>query len=178
MLRQFRILLSILKGSLKREKKSALAPFISHFRVWPTDIDLSNVNQSIYLYYLELARWEWIFASQIRGLMKEFECLPITGTQLIRNLRPLKNLQKFRITSQLTHWDDKWLYIDQSILRGNEVIAVATIKGLFKAKKGLVATATLLKHAGLNPISPPLPPRFQLMNEMESDAIAHAKKST
>lgn len=177
MLRQLRILLAIVRGRLAPQKASVLSPYTSILRVWPLDVDVSNVNQSLYFYYLELARWEWIFGSQIRGLMKEFDCLPITATQNIRHLKPLKRFESFQVKSQLTHWDEKWLYIDHTITRGPDLIAVATIKGLFKTKNGSVPTAKLLEHVGLNSQSPPLPPRFQLMADMERDSIEFSKKN-
>jgi acyl-CoA thioesterase FadM len=172
MFRIFRIFLAILMGFLKRPKGSPLEKYEIEIRVWPTDVDVGGVNQSLYLFYIELARWYWIFGSTLGVALKNLNCLPVTGTQVARHLKPLKRFEKIRVSTQLTHWDDKWLYLDQSIHRGTELVAVMSVKGLFKSKTGIVPTQKILDYCGSAMLSPPLPPRFLNLKAIEDDSVS------
>lgn len=121
---------------------------VTPLRVWPTDVDVSNVNQSLYFFYFELSRWNVILRSPLKQAMKEAQCLPITASQTVRILKPLKRWQKVNVTTKLAYWDDKWLYIEHLIHRKEQLIALALVKGLFRGREGNVPTANLMQRMG------------------------------
>lgn len=117
-------------------------------RVWPGDVDIRHVNQSVYNFYLELSRWNFIYRSGLDKIMKDMSCMPVVAAQAVRILRPLRRFDKIRVQTVFSYWDDKWLYIQHNIFKGDKIVAKALIKGLFRGEEGVIPTHELFDQLG------------------------------
>ncbi|NCN27957.1 acyl-CoA thioesterase [bacterium] len=152
-MRILRISLQIVCSLLSRKRISPLEPLELSLRVWPGDVDLRFVNQSVYFFYLELARWDLIYRSKLGRTMRELECIPVVAAQSIRILKPIKRFSKVCIETQFSHWDDKWVYIEHKMHCKGKLVARALVKGLFKNRRRVVPTQELLSRTGLDGVT-------------------------
>jgi acyl-CoA thioesterase FadM len=106
-----------------------------NFRVWPTDVDLSIMNNTAMLAITELGRWDYMVRT---GFLKYARTnklyLPLASISA-QFRRPLKRFQKFQLTTRIIYWDEKWIYISHRIVRKEKTIAVALAKATLKKGK-------------------------------------------
>lgn len=161
MTRYLRIIIAIVTSKLK-PKKTVFDECTYTTRVWPTEVDLRIVNNSVYLFYFELPRWELIFRTDLILAMKKLDCIPLVSSQTIRILRPLKRFQKFKSICKLKYWDEKWVYIEQKIVSQGKLYATGMVKGCFRSPGKSVPTEKLFRAMGINDHkSPPTPELLQ-----------------
>lgn len=105
------------------------------FRVWPNDLDLNmHVNNGRYLTIMDLGRCDLMGKV---GLMKpayKKRWLPVLGGAQIYFIRSLKPFQKFKLTTQVVYWDEKWIYLEQQFYYKDKLMASAYVKALFLCK--------------------------------------------
>jgi len=174
--RVVRILFTLLRSGLKK-KIDPTKQLSIPLRVWPGEVDLRLVNQSIYFFYCELARWDIIYRSGLKRFMTENKCVPVVASQMIRITRPLKRYQKFEVSTHLCYWDEKWFYFDHAITSNGKLIAAVQVRGLFKKPDRNVSTHEILRSMGLDSTSPPISKRISSWVEAE-DLLVLEKKPT
>ena len=134
MTRWLRILIIIIRARF-RKKTNPDAELSLNFRVWPTDVDLSIMNNTAMLAITELGRWDYMVRT---GFLKYARTnklyLPLASISA-QFRRPLKRFQKFRLTTRISYWDEKWIYISHRIVRKEKTIAVALAKATLKKGK-------------------------------------------
>lgn len=147
---------------------------IMPLRVWPTDLDIFNhMNNGRYLSIMDFGRFHLM--AQFGTLKKAHKngWSPVVGGIKITYLRSLKLLNKYKLTTQLVCWDEKWVFMEQQFIRVNkhkkeELMATALIKALFVKGSQKVPSKELISvffPDGL--ISPPMPLRIQKWLEGE-----------
>lgn len=174
MFRVVRILYAQLVGTF-RAKINPTQEVRLKMRVWPGEVDLTRVNQAMYLFYCELGRWDIIQRSGMKPFIAQHKCIPVVASQMIRITRSLKRLQTFELRSHFSYWDEKWFYIDHSIISEGKLIAAAQVRGLFKGVDKNFSTYEILKSMGLDPTSPPAPQRILSWIEAENLLVVEKK---
>ena len=128
-------LLIIIIGARFRKKVSPDAEVALNFRVWPTDVDLSIMNNTAMLAVTEFGRWDYMVRT---GFLKYARAnklyLPLASISA-QFRRPLKRFQKFQLTTKISYWDEQWIYISHRIIRKEKTIAVALAKATLKKGK-------------------------------------------
>jgi acyl-CoA thioesterase FadM len=137
-------ILSFLKPRLGLFDSSVLS-----FQVWPTDLDINlHMNNARYLSFMDLGRTDLLLrAGMLRTAFNE-RWRPVVGNIDIKFRRSLLPFRRFKLTTRLLGWDDKWFYLEQQFVSANEVYAVAKVRGLLIGRNGSVPSQIVLDRMG------------------------------
>lgn len=139
-------------------------------RVWLTDLDeLRHMNNGVYLSLLDHARLDLLVRAGAWARIRAARVYPVITAQTISYRRSLTLGQRYTIDSRVIGYDERAVYVEQRIVVGGEVFAVAHVKGRFlRDAGGVVGTAELGAIAGFDPAAHPIPRWLQDW----SDAVA------
>ncbi|RMX70036.1 hypothetical protein DD238_000870 [Peronospora effusa] len=90
---------------------------VSYPSVWKgrtgfLDCDVNfHLNNSSYLYSMELARWHFTAASGILWQVIKSRRMIFVGSQAIRYRHAIPPFHAYEIKTQVVYWDDDWLYL-------------------------------------------------------------------
>jgi acyl-CoA thioesterase FadM len=101
---------------------------------------------------------------------------PVLAATQLRFRRPLNLFQRFEIRTRIVGWDDKWVFIEQKILRKGKLVTHAFLKGAFVGPQGTVPITELVKLIGRGAASPPLPAEWRAWLDAEG-AMAEAGRT-
>lgn len=89
---------------------------VSHHRIWPWDLDMmSELNNGRTLSIFDLGRIPFAMrAGLFRALRRNKWGLTVAGS-IVRYRKRLTNLEKIEMQSRLLGWDDRFIYIEQSM---------------------------------------------------------------
>ncbi|MDH5391552.1 MAG: thioesterase family protein [Gammaproteobacteria bacterium] len=140
-----RLLLILLKSRL-RPAMQPLDISVITLRVLLTDLDLNrHMNNGRFLTIMDLGRMDLLKRTGTLKLAIKNKWMPIVGTATIDFQRPLKLWQKYELHSRIYSWDDKWIYLEQTFISNDKLIAKARIKGLLRGKNGNIAPQSLME---------------------------------
>lgn len=151
----------MIKEMVVHRNAPALPPLgvhVSHHRCWPQDIDVfMEMNNGRILTILDLGR---TILGQRVGLMRALKAngwgLTMAGAS-VRYRKRIKPFVKFKTVSRAVGWDDRFLYIDQSIWIDGECAAQALYRSAVTDKNGIVAPQRVFDYLGDKSARPPLP---------------------
>ncbi|MDH4273684.1 MAG: thioesterase family protein [Gammaproteobacteria bacterium] len=147
--------LAWLRGRLTPTETSVVS-----FRVLPNDLDVfMHMNNGRYPTMMDLGRLDLITRIGMSTFMFQRRWYPIVAALHLRFRRPLYLFQRYTLQSRIRYWDEKWFYIEQQFIRGEDVVAVGWIKGLIRGPEGNIPTAVVLQAVG-SPMESPPPPTF------------------
>ncbi|MBV5336435.1 thioesterase family protein [bacterium] len=153
-----RLIWVLLTSSLGR-RRDFMASSVVTLRVLPNDIDLNlHMTNARYFSVMDLGRVDLLVRSGLGGLMLRNRWQAILGASTIRFRRPLAPLQRYRLTSRVLCWDDRWIYLDQRIeTMDGTVAATAVMQGAFLSKGAILPPADVLAALGESRESPQQP---------------------
>lgn len=150
------------KEILKFRKAPALGlrdVHISHHRIWPWDLDfMSELNNGRTLSIFDLGRIPFAMRSGLfRVLRARNWGLTVAGS-VVRYRRRLTNLERVEMQSRLLGWDERFIYIEQSMWVADGTCAN---HGIFRTalvgNRKMVPTKDILLAMGVKDTSPELP---------------------
>lgn len=160
MLLFFRVF-SVLIASLFRRRIGFMDESVLHLRVWPTDMDLNfHLNDGRYVSLAGLARVNHMARTGLFRQALRRKWYPVVGAVTIRYRREIRAMHKFELRSRCIGWDEKWTYFEHRFQQGENLMAIATARGLLRTRQGPVPTADVIAALGLDPQSPPLPEKL------------------
>jgi len=114
------------------KKTDQLEPTVMTFRAWPHDCDLNlHMTNARYLAMMDLGRTQLLGrAGLLRKIFKR-KWMPVANAIEITYIREIRPFQKFTLHSRLLGWDEKYWYIEQKFRRGETLLAVTMVRGLF-----------------------------------------------
>lgn len=80
---------------------------------------------------------KWVFPSQ--ALSVQF-------------YRPLKTFQKAELQTKLSYVDDKWIYLEQRIIKNGKEAAACLVKSAIKKGRETVPTSEIIKALNINKV--------------------------
>ncbi len=132
---------------------------VSHHRCWPWDIDLwmeLNNGRTLTLYDLgriPLAKRTGLTAM----LIKQRWGLTMAGVS-VRYRRRVRAFEKIEMRSRCIGWDDRFLYLDQSMWRlDGDCAGQALYRSAVTDRNGIVSTDRVLEAIGTDTPRPTLP---------------------
>ncbi|MGH1576174.1 acyl-CoA thioesterase [Planktotalea sp.] len=143
---------------------------VSHHRCWPWDIDMwMELNNGRTLTLLDLGR---IPLAQRTGLIETLRgkrwALTMAGVS-VRYRRRIRTFEKFTMKSRALCWDDKFMYLEQCMVKGDgEVANHALYRAAVTDENGIVVPARVIEAMQSDAISPPIPDWVQ--NWIDADA--------
>jgi acyl-CoA thioesterase FadM len=138
-------------------------------RVWPTDVDVSATNNAAYLVFLEMGRVDLQLRSGLARLAARKGWTAPMASVNVQFRKPLRRFQRFRVSTRLAYWDDRWLYVEQRIDRNGETIAAALTKSLVIGAQGRIAPLDLAAALGFTlprPSPPPVIQQYEKVDEL------------
>ena len=163
MLLLFRFLIAILGSSFRRR----VGPFDAatlRFTVLPNDCDLNiHLNAGRFVSFMDIARVELIARMRLLRPVLKRGWRPVVGGLVIRYRRSVLPFERFRITSRVLGWDDKWIYIEHILDRHDgSLAAIGHSRTLFRTKTGTVPPSELLALMNMAGQESPALPDFVL----------------
>lgn len=143
-MRWFRLLLTMIKAKFKA-KANPTDTFCIPFRVWITDIDVSIMNHTAILTVMETGRIDVMVRSNFFKIASKNKWYFPTQAISVQYYRPLKVFQKAKLYSRISFVDEKWIYVEQKIMRKGKVVATALVKNTIKKGKETVPTSEVMK---------------------------------
>ena len=136
-----------------------LGTHVSHHVCWPWDIDMFlEMNNGRTLTMYDLNRLP--LAARVRldkALLKNRWGLTMAGATIRWRAR-IRAFQRFEIRSRALGWDDKFIYLEQSMgLKGDRCAGHIMYRSAVTDKDGIVAPEKVLAAMGQSMPSPPLP---------------------
>lgn len=127
-------------------------------RVWPGDLDQNrHLNNGRYLTMMDLGRFDLVARTGLMRHLVKHRWHPVVTAATIRYRRPLDAFQTYRLRTRILSWTNEAFFIEQRFERGEDVHAVAVIKGLFLGRDGKVPTATIVGLVAPGTLPPALP---------------------
>ncbi|MCP4269559.1 MAG: acyl-CoA thioesterase [Candidatus Brocadiaceae bacterium] len=141
------------------------------FRIWPTECELTFVNQARYLTFMEASRLDLMRRTGHLFLLLKNGWGASIAAQYISYKRPLKRFQKFEVTSQIIYWNKKWFYFEHRFLRNGKLMAHAIIKIIVVSKKSYVNPETVFHARNLQLLSIEKPQSVLELEEFEKTMV-------
>ncbi len=126
------------------------------YRVWPTEAELSVVENARYGYFFVLERFRPIFSTPLWKICRKNKWTAVMGAQIYKVKRPLRRWQRFSIITQPLCWDGKWFYFEQRIESGGKLVCSGVISVIFLSKDRKIPPAEVVGFLGGEASSPPL----------------------
>lgn len=137
-------MLYVLTLSLFRERLDAdsLASRLS-LRVLPTDLDINfHMNNGRYLTICDLNRIDLFARSGLLKTMYRRNWIPVIAEHTMAYKKPLGMFERYDVTLEVTHWDEKYFYMKHVFSNSERVLAEGTSKGCVYARgRGVVSPA-------------------------------------
>ncbi len=176
-LRLIRVGLTLLGGP----RVDLLATTRITLRVWPNDLDINfHVNNGRYLALADISRMHWFVSTGVLTIARQQNSFPVVGDAIAKFRRELKAFQTFEIHTRLVGWDHKWGFLEHRFVRGQRVIGVVAIRGIFKGPNGPLDPGTLLDglaHASPSPQLPEWVNHFQQGSELLSESLREEERA-
>jgi len=134
---------------------------VSQHYCLPWDIDLwMELNNGRTLTLYDLGRIPLALRAGLVGLLRKNRWgLTMAGVS-VRYRRRVRTFEKFEMRSRLICWDDKFMYLEQSMLKKNgECANHALYRSAITDKRGIVAPSDALKQLGES-VQPPDMPKW------------------
>ena len=142
----------------RAEKLPITGTHVSHHRCWPWDIDLwRELNNGRTLTLYDLGRIPLAGRTGLsRMLLKNRWGLTMAGAS-VRYRKRIRTFTRIEMRSRVVGWDDRFVYVEQSMWLGNDCANQILYRSAVTDKKGIVSTARVVEALGHDGPSPVLP---------------------
>lgn len=131
---------------------------VSTHRCWPWDLDpWIELNNGRTLTLYDLGRVPMAVRTGVIGVLRQNGWGITVAGNSVRYRRRIRAFQRFTMVSRTIGWDDRFLYMEQSMWRRGECCNHMLLRGAMTSGRGIVPPADVMRAAGLPPDSPPLP---------------------
>lgn len=154
---RLRMLITLIRAMFFRQRIDASGTSVLRMRVWPNDVDVTQVTNDRYHAYMDLGRFDFIARQGLIPTMARKGWGPRSRQAIIRNRHPLKLMQRFELHTSLLHWDDTWFWFKQEFVYNGRTTSMSYSKVGLSTKGKMVPTATVLSAIGQPTQSPPWP---------------------
>jgi acyl-CoA thioesterase FadM len=140
---------------------------VLRMRVWPQDIDFNlHLNNARYLSFMDYGRVHLMASTGILTPMLLEKWAPLVGSVSITYRRSLALFATFTLSTRVLCWDEKWFYMEQVFRSREGLVAIAWVKGLFRAKDGNVPPQRIADTIAPGATSPPVPEPLEEWNDL------------
>jgi len=161
-------LIRVIVASRFRERLDILGTSVVSFVVWPHDLDVNvHMNNGRYLTIADLGRMDLVARTGLLRLMVKRRWAPVVAMASIRYRASLKPFQRYQLHTRVVCWDEKWVYMEQRFERKGETVALAYVKGLFRARRRTLRSREVLQALGQQRRSPHMPPAVEALKLAE-----------
>lgn len=154
-----RMIKDVWLASRQEPFKTLTETHISHHICWPHDLDIwMELNNGRALSLYDLGRTAMAQRAGMIGMLKrEGWGLTMAGTST-RFRRRIRGFERFEMRSRALCWDDKFIYLEQSMWKRNgECASHVLYRSAVTDKNGIIAPERVLIAMGYPTTSPPMP---------------------
>lgn len=142
-------------------RNKPMAPLDAHVsthRCWPWDLDpWLELNNGRTLTLYDLGRIPMAIRTGMIGTLRQNGWGITVAGNSVRYRRRIRVFHRFTMVSRTIGWDDRFLYMEQSIWRRGECCNHMLLRGAITSPNGIVSPAQMIQAAGETLESPPLP---------------------
>lgn len=130
----------------------------SRHMCWPWDIDLwAELNNGRTLTLFDLGRIPLAIRTGLVPVLRRKRWSITVAGSSVRYRRRVRMFDRVEMASRCIGWDDRFLYMEQSMWRGTECTSHMLLRSAVTSPEGIVPPAALLLALGREADSPPLP---------------------
>lgn len=146
------------------------------FRVWPNDIDaFLHMNNGRYLQIMDVARFRWLQLTGALSVIRKKGWKVALGGNITRYRKALGAFAKFRVSSRLVCWDDRWFYLEHVFhAPDGRQVAAGVSRAAFRDRSGWVSTDEVMAHVEPGVDSAEMPAYLRNWLHVEEDMYASA----
>jgi acyl-CoA thioesterase FadM len=150
------------------------------FRVWPNDIDaFLHMNNGRYLQIMDVARFRWLQLTGALSVIRKKGWKVALGGNMTRYRRSLGAFTKFRVSSRLLCWDDRWFFLEHVFhTPDGRQVAVGVSRAAFRDASGWVSTDEVMAHVEPGRNSGEMPAYIRNWLDIEEDMYLSAYSAT
>ena len=145
----------LIKTMRQANKASEIAyssPDTIQFRCHPWDLDMFNeMNNGRVLTLYDLGRFSLAIRCKLLKTLNQKKWALVVAGSSVRYRKRIKMFDKITMHTQCVGFDDKWLYIEQSMWVKDKPCSSVLIRGGISSKNGLVPPREVLKLMGDDP---------------------------
>ncbi|MBO9399246.1 acyl-CoA thioesterase [Shimia sp. R9_3] len=132
---------------------------VSEHRCWPSDIDLwMELNNGRTLTLFDLGRIPLASRIGLVPVLRKNKWSMTMAGATVRYRRRIRTFEKIEMRSRTAYWDDRFVYIEQSMWKQNgECANHALYRAAITNRQGIVPPAEVMEALGRNESSPPAP---------------------
>ncbi len=178
-MRWIRLILGLIQAKFKSKIQATQTTSLS-FRVWITDIDVSVMNHAAILTVMEVGRIDFMVRTNFFQIANKSKWFFPSQALTVQYYRPLKIFQKAILQTKLSYVDEKWIYMEQKIIRNGKDIAACLVKNTIKKGRKTVPTSEILKALNINEVprnKSKLIESYELENEQMNKKIIEQWKN-
>jgi YbgC/YbaW family acyl-CoA thioester hydrolase len=127
----------------------------TRFLVLPTDLDLNlHMNNARYFALMDIARLDLLQRTGLLKTLRERKWYPVVADETISFGKSLDLFDKVNIITKIHGWDEKFIFLEQTFQKNNEIVAGGIVKSCILNNDGPIPTKTVLstlKHDDTSP---------------------------
>lgn len=150
-MRWIRLLLGLIKARF-RSKIQATETTSFEFHVWITDIDISVMNHASLLTVMEVGRIDFMVRTDFFKIATKNKWFFPSQALTVQYYRPLKIFQKAELQTKLSYVDEKWIYLEQRVIRNGKDVAGCLVKSTIKKGRETVPTSEIIKALNISKV--------------------------
>ena len=142
----FRMLWVILRSFFMERMEQGNFVSLLKLRVLPNDIDINlHMNNGRYLTICDLNRVDMFARSGLLKAMFKRNWMPVIAEHTMTYKKPLDIFDRYEVKLEVTHWDEKYFYMNHTFKKDERVVATGTSKGCVYARGvGVVSPDTAI----------------------------------
>ncbi len=132
--------------SLFRERLSIEnSTSILRLRVLPNDLDLNiHMNNGRYLTICDLNRVDLFIRTGLVKTMRKRKWFPVIAEHTMTYKKSLHPFERYTAELVVTHWDDKFFYMNHTFSTDERVVATGTSKGAIRSRSEVIKPADVI----------------------------------
>lgn len=131
---------------------------ISQHRAWPWDIDpWKDLNNGRILTLFDLGRIQLAQRTGLNAALMRNRWGIVVAGNTTRYRKRITMMQRFEMRTRVVGWDNRFVYMEQSMWRGNECCNHVLIRGAVTSRAGIVPPVEVVSAMGHQADSPELP---------------------
>lgn len=138
--------------------KGLLDTAVTHHRAWPWDTDMyGELNNGRILTLMELGRWGLAKETGLLAAMRRRKAGFAVAGVSVRYRRRVPTFARYRIETRPLGWDERFLYIEQTMWMGETAAHNMLLRAAFVTKTGTLPPADMVADLGETGPPPDLP---------------------
>jgi acyl-CoA thioesterase FadM len=141
-------------------------------RVWPNDIDFNlHLNNARYLSVMDYGRIRLLARAGLLKPVIKARFAPVVGSVWITYRRSLPLWARYRLSTRLACWDERWFYMEQIFSSREGLVAAGWVKGALLKNSAIVPPQQIMEMAHPGIQTPSIPEVLLTFNALTRDKL-------